>query len=160
MRAALQTNNDVQMIEVLLVGREEMPEAIKTLQRALEKEREKENVVGGGSFVLTNSTAIKPTPRATAFISGTNNKPQQLPMVQEGRRVSMPVAWMHETTTLERRKTIASSESKESGTVISLSGSGSGSDGRPRDTLDKEFIESGIDALRRVSHGPDTSLPS
>jgi abelson tyrosine-protein kinase 1 len=51
MRAALQTNNDVQMIEVLQVGREEMPEAIKTLQRALEREREKENVSGGGSFV-------------------------------------------------------------------------------------------------------------
>ena len=164
MRAALQTNNDVQMIEVLQVGREEMPEAIKTLQRALEREREKENVGGGGSFVLTNGTAITPTPGATAFIGGMNNKPQQLPMVQEGRRVSMPVTGMHETATLERRKTIASSESKESGTVISLSGSGSGSgsgsDGRPRDTLDKEFIESGIDALRRVSHGPDTSLPS
>jgi abelson tyrosine-protein kinase 1 len=39
-------------------------------------------------------------------------------------------------------------------------GVGSGSDGRPRDTLDREFIESGIDALRRVSNGPDTSLPS
>ena len=45
MRAALQTSNDVQMIEVLQVGREEMPEAIKTLRRALEREREKENVV-------------------------------------------------------------------------------------------------------------------
>jgi abelson tyrosine-protein kinase 1 len=39
-------NNDVQMIEVLQVGKEEMPEAIKTLQRALEREREKENVGG------------------------------------------------------------------------------------------------------------------
>jgi abelson tyrosine-protein kinase 1 len=49
------------------------------------------------------------------------------------------------------------------GTVLSLSGSGSGSgsgsDGRSRDMFDREFIESGIDALRRVSHGPDTSLP-
>jgi hypothetical protein len=40
------------------------------------------------------------------------------------------------------------------------SGSGSGSDGWPRDTLDRELIESGIDALRRISHRPDTSLPS
>ena len=71
----------------------------------------------------------------------------------------MPVTGMHETAALERRKMFASSES---GTVPSLtgSGSGSGSDGRLRDTLDREFIESGIDALRRVSHGPDTSLPS
>ncbi|KIM89615.1 hypothetical protein PILCRDRAFT_812439 [Piloderma croceum F 1598] len=159
MRAALQTNNDVQMIEVLQVGREEMPEAIKTLQRALEREREKENVSGGASFVLNNG--------ATPFTGGANNKPQQLPMIAEGRRGSVPVTGMQETAALERRKTIASSESKESGgTVLSLSGSrsgsgsGSGSDGRPRDTLDREFIESGIDALRRVSHGPDTSLPS
>jgi abelson tyrosine-protein kinase 1 len=34
-RSALQTNNDVQMIEVLQVGKEEMPEAIKTLQMML-----------------------------------------------------------------------------------------------------------------------------
>jgi len=51
MRTALQTTNDVQMIKVLQVGREEMPEAIKTLQRALEKEVEKENAsLGSGSM--------------------------------------------------------------------------------------------------------------
>jgi abelson tyrosine-protein kinase 1 len=47
MRAALEMNNDVQMIEVLQLGREEMPEAIKTLRRALERE----NVGGGVSLV-------------------------------------------------------------------------------------------------------------
>jgi hypothetical protein len=150
MRAALQTNNDVQMIEVLQVGREEMPEAIKMLQRALEKEKEKENVVGGASFslVLGKGTAITATPGSTPFTGLTNNKPgvvQQLPTVPEGRRGSMPVMGMHETAALERRKTLASSESKESGTVPSLTGSGngsgSGSDGWPRDTLDREFIE-------------------
>jgi abelson tyrosine-protein kinase 1 len=35
MPAAPQTNNDVEMIEVLQVGSEEVVEAIKTLQRAL-----------------------------------------------------------------------------------------------------------------------------
>jgi hypothetical protein len=40
-RGALQTNNDVQMIEVLQVGKEEMPEAIKTLQMMLAITQEK-----------------------------------------------------------------------------------------------------------------------
>ena len=68
----------------------------------------------------------------------------------------MRVTGMHETAALERRKTFTSSESKESGTA-EIDCSGSGSDGWPRDTLDREFIESGIES---VSHGPDTSLPS
>jgi hypothetical protein len=57
----------------------------------------------------------------------------------------MPVTGMHETAALERRKMLVRSESKESGTVLSLtsSGNGSASDGWSRD------------ALRRVSHGPD-----
>jgi abelson tyrosine-protein kinase 1 len=68
------------------------------------------------------------------------------------------VTGMHETAALERRKTFTSSESKESGTTeIDCSGSGRGSDGWPRDALDREFIESGIES---VSHGPDTCLPS
>jgi hypothetical protein len=37
------------MIEVLQVGREEMPEAMKTLQRTLEREVDKETAVGFGS---------------------------------------------------------------------------------------------------------------
>ena len=44
MRSALQTNDDLEMIKVLQVGRDEMPEAIKTLQRALEIVLEKERV--------------------------------------------------------------------------------------------------------------------
>jgi abelson tyrosine-protein kinase 1 len=105
---------------------------------------------------------ITATPWATPFTGLTNNNlgvVQELPKVPEGRTGSMPVTRMHETAAFEKRKTFASSKS---GTVSSLTGSrcGSGSDGRPRDTLDREFIESGIDGLRRASHGPDTSLLS
>ena len=46
LRGALQANNDAEMIRTLQVGRDEMPEAIKTLQRALEKEVERESVEG------------------------------------------------------------------------------------------------------------------
>ena len=81
-RMALQANSDMEMMEVLQVGRDEMPEAIKTLQRALEREMEKESA-GDGS-----------------------------------------------------------------------------SSGAARDTLDREFIESGIDALRRMSHGTEVGLPN
>ena len=60
-----------------------MPEAIKTLQRALERWREK--VVAGGAGVIvvpSKGTAITAMPGATGL---TNNKPgvvQQLPMVK------------------------------------------------------------------------------
>jgi abelson tyrosine-protein kinase 1 len=109
--------------------------------------------------VLRVGRAITATPGATPFTCGANNKPgvvQELPKGPGGRRGSMPVIGTYKTTALERRKTFAGWESKESGTVSSLtgggsgSGSGSGSDGRPRDTLNREFIESGVDALRRV----------
>ena len=42
LRGALQANSDAEMIRTLQVGRDEMPEAIKTLQRALEAEVERE----------------------------------------------------------------------------------------------------------------------
>jgi len=153
------------MIEVLQVGREEMPEAMKTLQRALEREVEKENagiVVGSGSGkgsgmgTVAGVSPMTPGPDISASVF--NNKAA----VAEGRRGSMPITPLHDSSGLERRKTVVSTESKESGTVVSMTGSGSGGsgiDGRVRDTLDREFIENGIDALRRVSHGPDTSLP-
>lgn len=139
MRTALQTSNDVQMIEVLQVGRDEMPEAIKTLQRALEREVQRESASSGSSArgsVLNRGILVEQT---------------------EGRRASVPTA-IRPTSGLERRKTYASTQSRESETVES--GSGGSGDGRARDTLDREFIESGIDALRRVSTGPDMSLPS
>lgn len=55
MRAALETNSDVEMLGVLQIGRTEMPEAIRTLQRALEQVVEGERLgrrrgsVTGGS---------------------------------------------------------------------------------------------------------------
>jgi abelson tyrosine-protein kinase 1/abelson tyrosine-protein kinase 2 len=145
------------MIEVLQVGREEMPEAMKTLQRALEREVEKETVVGLGS---TRGTVGTPSTIQTDIKSGVV---QEVPAVVEGRRASLPVATVHDVSILERRKTIASgtqSNLTASTNASASGGNGSASDERPRDTLDREFIESGIDALRRVSNGPDMSLPS
>ncbi|KIY53195.1 kinase-like protein [Fistulina hepatica ATCC 64428] len=86
MRAALQTTSDAELIAVLQVGRDEMPEAIKTLQRALER-----------------------------LFDGT----------------------------------LGVESSSDSSVTL-------------KDTLDREFMESGIDALRRLSRDqyPPGGLPS
>jgi abelson tyrosine-protein kinase 1 len=133
MRMALLASDDKDMIEVLQVGREEMPEAIKTLQRALEKE-----VVAAG-----NADGKKAVP-SSAGVGGV------------GLGISTPAqaqvpgsASAADEGGLERRGTVASRES---------GGSGSGSSGK--DTLDREFIESGIDVLRRMSQVTEASLPS
>lgn len=115
MRSALQTNNDVEMIKVLQVGRDEMPEAIKTLQRALEVVMEKERVEDD----------------AIAFIH--------------------PLPTESSADTLSRSSTISSSS------VTSQRSRSS------RDTLDREFMESGIESLRRLSisgGATNLSLPS
>lgn len=143
MRAALQTSSDAQMIEVLQVGRQEMPEAIKALQRALEREVEREG--SGSSGVIEAAVTVGVAERET-------------------RRASVPVTTAGLKTIVggitERRMTLAT-EGSGSVTTDSGSGSGTGSEGmKVKDTLDREFIESGIDALRRVSNGPDVSLPS
>jgi len=111
----LLTSSDAEMIDVLQVGRDEMPEAIKTLQRALEKE------VKGSAVV-----AQTPVPDGDAVNA-------------EASRSSV--------VGLARANTIASRES---------GGSGAGA----KDTLDREFIESGIDVLRRMSRGAEINLPS
>lgn len=127
MRTALQTNNDVEMIRILQVGRDEMPEAIKTLQRALEAEVERESRANSDieETVIVTATAALPT---------------------------------GEVASLTRSATIASTGSGTSGTSHSSSSARS-RDRAPRDTLDREFMETGIDALRRLS-GAEVALPS
>ncbi|KAJ6521208.1 hypothetical protein DFH09DRAFT_223755 [Mycena vulgaris] len=118
MRDALAQSSDVEMLRVLQVGRAEMPEALKTLQRALER-------VG---------VVPPPTPQFAAA------QPGPPPPYTETGRGAAPV---------------------RSGTLSSLESSGSSSAGMAmaRDTLDREFIEGGIDALRRMSKG-GAMLPS
>ncbi|CCM05813.1 uncharacterized protein FIBRA_08047 [Fibroporia radiculosa] len=124
MRAALSTNNDGEMIRVLQVGRDEMPEAIKALQRALENELERDSIV-----------AVEQEETVVASVSAASTS------VETGK----------DGSGLSRSKTVASVEShKTTHSVASR---------RPRDTLDREFIETGIDALRRLS-SVEVPLPS
>ena len=122
MRAALQTGSDAEMIGVLQVSRHEMPEAIKTLQRALERQVEKERSL---------ETMI-----------------EDVEILSEEAEILDPEGL---------------SKSSTSGSVRSKLRKDSSASARARaskDTLDQEFLESGIDALRRMSKGSELSLPS
>jgi hypothetical protein len=119
MRAALQTTNDAEILEVLQVGHQEMPDAIKTLQRALEHVAERDD-------------------------DGVEASPGKSVVATVLKEVEGPGA------SRKRSETILSIDSMSSGY---------GSE-RRRDTLDREFIESGIDCLRRMSRGIETTLPS
>ncbi|KAF8211722.1 hypothetical protein K438DRAFT_1807801 [Mycena galopus ATCC 62051] len=113
LRDALATSSDVEMLKVLQVGRAEMPEALKTMQRALER------------------VGVVPMP------------PPSMPLEPA------PPAYTPRGA-LQRSATLSSSDSSDtSGASLTM----------PRDTLDREFIEGGIDALRRMSKGGEL-LPS
>jgi abelson tyrosine-protein kinase 1 len=130
MRAALGAGSDVEMIAVLQVGREEMPEAIKTLQRALERVGESE---ARGKGVSGLEIAFG----------------RELEVVVKERKGKRG-----------RGKKVKRSESILS--KASRSSCGSGKSVAKRDTLDREFIESGIYALKWLSltTGSVETLPS
>ncbi|KAI0049057.1 hypothetical protein FA95DRAFT_1538888 [Auriscalpium vulgare] len=138
MRAALQTNDDTAMIEVLQVGRSEMPEAIKTLQRALEREVEREWSDDEGDFFATVEEVDDEVP---------------------GKTQAGSLLWRPKGTS--RSATVATSSAATEGSVSADTGSSDKSSRRrAADTLDREFLESGIDALRRLSQGTELMLPS
>jgi abelson tyrosine-protein kinase 1 len=134
MRAALQTNDDATMIEVLQVGRDEMPEAIKTLQRALEREmaRDLEREDDDGASASSGSEAA----------------PQFRP---RGRARSMTIA-VGALQAQRERDALAQGQG--------LAQMQAAPDEPPGDTLDREFLEGGIEALRRLSQGTDIAVPS
>ncbi|KAJ6500147.1 hypothetical protein C8R47DRAFT_284025 [Mycena vitilis] len=118
MRDAVSQSSDAEMIRVLQVGREEMPEALKTLQRALER------------------------------VGVVNNPPSPSPPLE------LPTTSVNGSTTLapqimERSISASSSATSTMGSAVV-----------GRDVLDREFMESGIDALRRLSRGGELGLPS
>jgi abelson tyrosine-protein kinase 1 len=131
MRAALGAGSDLEMIEVLQVGREEMPEAIKTLQRALERVGEGEGKGGVSGLEIALGKGLE-------VVVVKEKEGKERGGGKEGKRV------------------------ERSETILSKASSGSGGSGVKRDTLDREFIESGIDALRRLSltTGEVETLPS
>lgn len=136
MRTALQTSSDAEMLEVLQIGRQEMPDAIKTLQRALER-------LAGG-----DGEAEEPQPGQGIVTAKVVQKLTVNEVEGSGR-------------TVRHRETMDTVISVDSSSGSSASYSGSSSDARRKDTLDLEFIETGIDCLRRMSRGvAQTTVPS
>ncbi|KAG6894992.1 hypothetical protein C0993_010344, partial [Termitomyces sp. T159_Od127] len=128
-RAALRTGSDVEIVQLLQIGREEMPEAIKTLQRALERvmagagKKEKEK---GGEESRRSSSSLSTLPPSSSGPNASLGK--------------------------EKASIDASIDADVDITTDTW--------GTMPDTLDREFIESGIDALRRVSRGEGISTAS
>ena len=125
MRAALQTTSDAHMLEVLGIGHQEMPDAIKTLQRALERvtEREAEGMEAS-PLVVAKQVSLKEAEEPDG-----------------SRKRSRTVISIDSTSSIDSTRTQGHSSNR-------------------KDTLDREFIESGIDALRRMTRGAETSVPS
>lgn len=126
MRLALHTTRDADVLDILQIKRQDMPEAIKTLQRALERVIDRECEQGSPAVV---ASVPKPPPLLKRFSIRKDDK--VLPSQQR------------------------------TGTFDSMS-TGSESVGAAirGDTLDREFLESGIEALVRMSRGIETNLPS
>lgn len=174
MREAIATASDAEMIGVLQVRREEMPEALKTLQRALEKEQEREREASEG----VGAHEIEPAGEEP--VEAFSDSEAGVNLARRGSQTSaLGLRGIPGFPGLKRRRTDASAKSKGSrknGTTSTKAASavdessarGSGWSGSSkstesgRDTLDREFIESGIDALRRVSmsRGQDLNLPN
>lgn len=142
MRTALQTNNDAALIEVLQIGRDEVPDAIKTLQRSLERELERETVLSGRAPCPPDVGMVL----ATDLVNPVHN-------AGGGRRPSFPDHSGAENRELDKRPFAGHTVVQQSDSSVA-----SGDTSRS-DTLDREFLEYGIDALRRVN-GSEKSLPS
>ncbi len=146
MRTALSTASDAEMISVLQVQREEMPEALKTLQRALEVEREKEGSEDEVSTLVGDEGKTDEGVQTADGLDTWKGKPGTTGFSNLKRRLSL---------TTQRRKS-----SKTTATMATMDRSSGWSGKTEKDTLDREFLESGIDALRRLSTGQDINLPS
>lgn len=121
MRSALQAGSDAEIIDVLQVSRQEIPEAMKTLQRALEREVEKER--DSEQSIIEDVDVFSEEAEPLEGLSSSQTSASSYNKLRTGSG--------------------ASSRARASG-----------------DTLDREFLESGIDALRRMSEGVKLTLPS
>ena len=171
LRRAVATNDDFEMLRVLQVKTEEMPEAIKALQRALEAEirrewEEKERAEKEaaeqekatsvfGEELLTSPVQDASAGRLQGVVHELIHNEALRKQIDEGQAVGPSTQpandghrSRHATTSTHASKSTRSSASGES-----------------RDTLDREFIESSIESLLRLSTTGGTppaslSLPS
>ncbi|KAK0451188.1 uncharacterized protein EV420DRAFT_1561339 [Desarmillaria tabescens] len=167
LRNALSAGSDVQMVETLGVSREEMPEAIKTLQRALERIVERQ----GSSFATgdeadveshgTGGDAPLPATRLMTPESVSSTGHNRGKLIKMVRRISMQGKDAVPAIAGEIKRSKTMSTTRSSTSDSSTESRRKRQDISPverEDTLDQEFMESGIDALRRMSEGVETNL--
>ncbi|KAG6834203.1 hypothetical protein H0H93_011202, partial [Arthromyces matolae] len=156
LRSALR--GDAEMLDVLGITREEMPEAIKTLQRALESVGEGGVGGVGGGDDKVNSGIGTGNGTGTGSVISTTSKGES--GKGEKRRWGLGIGGKRsgeKARVVEDDKVSSSSAPGHEG-----EDDDDEDDGWEDVTLDREFIESGIDALRRMSRGagiPTSSLP-
>jgi abelson tyrosine-protein kinase 1 len=136
-RNAMLAHSDAELLESLEIQRTDIPEAMKTLQRALEAEVERERAED-----LTASTSLI-SRRASLASRHTNRSVRTAQSIESLVSVSTAAS---EVPSLTHSGGTSSGESS----IVRASG----------DTLDREFMECGIDALRRLSKGAMPMLPS
>jgi abelson tyrosine-protein kinase 1 len=127
---------------VLQIGRDEIPEAIKTLQRALERECEREEAEAEARWEGAGAARQEETVREVD---------------DEGAGVSRAGSVRSEASFVSHVS--VGRDPTDSGWTSSDYSSARRS-AKPKDTLDREFMEGGIDALRRLSRGTDVTVPS
>ncbi len=147
LRTALSAGSDVEMLETLGISRDDMPEAIKTLQRALERLVEKQGTAATTALPVTEPVVQEEVLTRTRVENNGRNKFSKIT-----RRLSVnSSARITRSKTISTASTLNNGDSDQTGLDLSPS---------EADTLDREFIETGIDALRRLSHGAELNLPS
>ncbi|KAI0295165.1 hypothetical protein B0F90DRAFT_1752414 [Multifurca ochricompacta] len=163
MRASLATNDDVAMFEVLQIARSEMPEAIKTLQRALERvvddgrfEAEEEASAAVATRTTLPSSAISslsssPSTPPSQILPQPLQDPPQPQLQQQHSNPSLKVKAVEQETSFVLSADSGSRRPSVGAEALALT---------TTDTLDREFIETGIDALCRLSTGAYLGLPS
>ena len=129
------------MLEVLQIARDEMPEVMKTSQPALEKILEHE---------ATNGTqVVAPVVNVDPVASAKDTKRPSF----IARCMTLKSFQGKQLVMIKYSKTKSTTEGQE----MSIS---SASATHTQDTLDREFIESGLDTLRIMSKGMEFTLPS
>jgi hypothetical protein len=127
-----------------------MPEAIKTMQRALEAVLENEKTVSSGSFSSSDGEFEVITP-----VSSPSTTPAAA-IVKRGAKLTRKLTGKGKSPSttpsdLKKTKPVKSTGKKEQTESVGKRPGTAESTKVAKDTLDREFIESGIDALRRMS---------
>ncbi|KIY72595.1 hypothetical protein CYLTODRAFT_486241 [Cylindrobasidium torrendii FP15055 ss-10] len=149
LRDALAAQTDIEVLNTLGIRHEEMPEALKTLQRTLEKLNDR--------HICSPTPGVMPMSRSSVDYSVGHGRNRM-----HNRTQSQHATEGSQSSGRQRSKTISSFRRMSTGSSImgsppALTTVQSVSEDR---TLELEFVESGIDALRRMSRNTDMNLPS